>query len=185
MRNTTRYFEALLDILEGNPAYAGEFFPENISDLLRASSLHDIGKIGISDLVLKKPAALTSEEFDYMKRHAKIGAEMIQKIIDNTYPDRFLIYAHDMALSHHERWDGTGYPNGLKGNEIPLHVQVLSFADVFDALTAIRPYKRAFSFDEALDIMQRDRGLFYQAELFDVFYENRDIMRYLLETKQQ
>lgn len=183
VRHTTQYYEVLLDLLDRTPPYQDRFAEEEVFDLLRASSLHDIGKIGISDLVLKKPASLTKDEFEYMKRHAQIGADMIQKIIDNTRPDRFLLYAKDMALSHHERWDGTGYPNGLKGEEIPLYVQLLSIADVFDALTAIRPYKRAFTFEEAIEIMSQDREKFYSPELFDFFLKNQNVVRRILERK--
>lgn len=180
VRHTTQYYGALLERLLHLEKYYQILEKEDFSDLLRASSLHDIGKIGISDMVLKKPSSLTTEEFDYMKRHAKIGADMIQKIIDNTRSDRFLVYALDMAQSHHERWDGTGYPNGVKGDENPLYVQILTIADVFDALTAVRPYKRAFTFDEAIEIMSKDRGKFYSPELFDAFIENKDVMQYVL-----
>lgn len=183
VRHTTRYYKALLELLCGIPPYGEALSKEDVPDLLRASSLHDIGKIGISDLVLKKPGALTADEFSYMKRHAKIGADMIEKIIGSTRPDRFLLYARDMALSHHERWDGTGYPNSIKGDEIPLYVQVLTVADVFDALTAVRPYKRAFTFPEAVEIMCKDRGKFYSPDLFDIFMENKDIVRRVLESK--
>lgn len=185
VRHTTEYFDALLKVLQKTACYKDIFSEDEVADLLRASSLHDIGKIGISDLVLKKPSSLTVDEFDYMKRHAKIGADMIQKIIDNTRSDRFLLYAHDMALYHHERWDGTGYPNNLKGDEIPFHVQLLSIADVFDALTAIRPYKRAFTFDEAIEIMSKDRGKFYSPDLFDFFIKNSDVVKRLLDEKDK
>lgn len=183
VRHTTQYYKALLRLLCGISPYKEAFAKEDVADLLRASSLHDIGKIGISDMVLKKPGSLTPEEFDHMKLHAGIGGDMIQKIIDNTRPDKFLLYARDMALSHHERWDGTGYPHKLKENEIPLYVQVLTIADVFDALTAIRPYKRAFTFEESIEIMLKDRGRFYNPELFDVFLTNKDVVRAVLESR--
>ena len=183
VRHTTNYYNALLEVLRQTPAYQENISKESLPDLLRASALHDIGKIGISDMVLKKPAALTREEFDYMKTHTQIGADMIQKIIDSSRADRFLQYAHDMALYHHERWDGTGYPCGLREDEIPLYVQILTIADIFDALTAVRPYKRAFTFEEALEIMNKDRGCFYSPELLDVFLDNREIFRQLLDNK--
>lgn len=183
VRNTTKYFKALLSVMCEIPEYNKVFSLENENDLLRASSLHDIGKIGISDTVLKKPDKLSTEEFEQMKLHAKIGADMIKKIIDNTRPDKFLLYAYDMALYHHERWNGTGYPVGLKNSEIPIHVQLLTIADVFDALTAIRPYKRAFTLEESLEIMCKDRGNFYSPELFDIFLDNIDKIKYVLEHK--
>lgn len=185
VRHTTSYYRALLELLRKTEKYRGAFTEDEVDDLLRASSLHDIGKIGISDLVLKKPGPLTSDEFDNMKRHAKIGADMIQKIIDNTSADRFLLYARDMAMYHHERWDGTGYPCGLAGSQIPAYVQLLTIADVFDALTAVRSYKRAFTFQEAIDIMAKDRGKFYSPELFDFFIANDNVLRCMLEEKEK
>lgn len=185
VRHTTRYFKALLLRLCACEKYKDLYSKSEIEDLLRASALHDIGKIGISDVVLKKPAALTTEEYTYMKRHATIGSDMIQKIIDSTRPDQFLVYALNMAISHHERWDGMGYPNGLKSNDIPIYVQLLTIADVFDALTAIRPYKRAFTFDESLEIMKKDRGRFYSPDLFDFFCENIDEIHDVLIENQK
>lgn len=183
VRHTTAYYKVLLDIVQATPAYQERLVKENVPDLLRGSALHDIGKIGISDMVLKKPDALTREEFDYMKTHAQIGADMIQKIIDRTKEDRFLRYARDMALYHHERWDGTGYPCGLQKDEIPFYVQILTIADIFDALTAVRPYKRAFTFDEAVEIMNKDRDVIYSPELLDVFLAHKKVFRQLLEDK--
>lgn len=184
VRNTTRYFEEFLRILAQHPEYNSQIWPELTNDLLRASSLHDIGKIAISDVVLKKPGPLTHDEFDYMKLHSKIGGDMIQKIIDNTQPDDFLLNAKDMALYHHERWDGSGYPCGLKGEEIPFFVRILTIADVFDALTSVRPYKKAFTMQETMDIMCADRGKFYSPQLFDIFVENSHVMQCVLESKQ-
>ncbi|MEG0379167.1 MAG: HD domain-containing protein, partial [Eubacterium sp.] len=184
VRNTTRYFEAFLRILGQKESYKAAFLEETRSDMLKASAMHDVGKIGISDMVLKKPGPLTIEEYERMKEHSEIGAEMIRKLIGTAHPDRFLLYALDMARYHHEHWDGTGYPCRLEKNEIPLYVQVLSIVDVFDALTAVRPYKRAFTLEEALEIMQKDRGKFFSPELFDIFYENREIMKQVLETKE-
>ena len=183
VQHTTLYYKALLEVLRETGAYRERLSGENLPDLLRASALHDIGKIGISDMVLKKPGSLTAEEFDYMKTHTRIGADMIQKIIDRSTPDRFLLYARDMALYHHERWDGTGYPCSLRGDEIPLYVQILTIADIFDALTAVRPYKRAFTFEEAIGIMCKDRGSFYDPKLFDAFLENKEILHHLLNNK--
>lgn len=176
VRNATHYFEVLLKLFMGIPEYQKLIPPNSYLELVRASTLHDIGKIGISDLVLKKPGPLTKEEFADMKTHSQIGADMIQKIIDQTHPEPFLVYAKEMANYHHERWDGTGYPCGLKGKDIPFYVRILSLADVYDALTSIRPYKRAFTHAEALEIMIKDRGSFYEPDIFDLFLENSDFL---------
>lgn len=170
IRNTTAYFKKFFAILLEMPNYADNFPAQMVEELSWASTTHDIGKIGISDNVLKKPGPLTTDEMADMKCHSAIGAGVIQKIIDSTISDdRFLEYSREMALWHHERWDGTGYPQRLRGNEIPLYVQVLSIVDVYDALTSIRPYKRAFSHEEALDIIQNDSGTFFNPELVDIF----------------
>lgn len=185
VRNTTRYFEELLNIIAEEPEYKEKMTEDIKNDLLRASSLHDIGKIAISDVVLKKPGSLTKEEYDDMKQHSKIGGDMIQKIIEETQPEEFLLYAKDMALLHHEKWDGTGYPMGLKGEEIPIYVRILSIADVFDALTSVRPYKKAFTLQEAMSIMLDERGEFFSPELFDIFQAHSDALQQILDHKQQ
>lgn len=185
VRNTTRYMKRFLDILLERSEYASDLTSDMLAELTWASTVHDIGKVGISDNVLKKPGSLTFEEMEDMKRHSAIGAGIIQKIINTTETsDRFLDYAREMALWHHERWDGTGYPQGLKGNVIPLYVQILSIVDVYDALTSIRPYKRAFTHQEALDIIQQDRGKFFSPELVDIFMEHENIFFELLQNKE-
>lgn len=184
VRNTAHYFEILLKSLSGCEKYQGEFPEEKRNELVRASIVHDIGKIGISDQVLKKPGPLTKEEYEDMKRHSRIGADMIQKIIESAHEFAFLEYAKELALYHHERWDGNGYPCGLKGEEIPIYVRALSIADVYDALTSVRPYKKAFSHDEAMEIMQKDRGAFFCPEIFDVFWEEQDRVREFLSIQQ-
>lgn len=184
VRNTTRYYGVFLQILSTLPSYKAQLLPGVVEDLMRASAMHDIGKIGISDIVLKKPGPLNAEEFSQMRLHSRIGADMIQKIIDSSHLNEFLFYAREMALSHHERWDGTGYPCGLKGEAIPFYVQALSIVDVFDALTSVRPYKRAFTYEETMEIMHRDREKFYSPELFDIFESNGEALRYALETKE-
>lgn len=172
VRNTTEYYRIMINAMAKKAKYANELTPDVIEDLLRASTLHDIGKIGISDAILKKPAALDKEEFAQIQTHSKIGADMIEKIITRTSFDSFLNYAKEMAWFHHERWDGTGYPCGLKGGLIPTYVRALSLADVYDALTSVRPYKRAFTHEEAVDIIRNDSGKFFDPDIFEVFLEN-------------
>lgn len=169
VRNTTAYFELLIKALAQQPAYTQELNDEVVGDLLKASTLHDIGKIGISDAILKKPGPLDKEEFTEMKRHSEIGSIMIEKIVEQTSFDSFLSYAKEMAWFHHERWDGTGYPCGLKGQLIPAYVRALSIVDVYDALTSVRPYKRAFSHEEALEIITQDNGKFFDPAIYDTF----------------
>lgn len=186
VRNTTNYFKMFMDILSNIPEYKDFLAEETVSDLSWASMVHDIGKIGISDNVLKKPGPLTLGEMEDMRRHSEIGADIILKIINSTVTgDKFLGYAREMALWHHECWDGTGYPQGLKENEIPPYVQILSIVDVYDALTSERPYKRAFTHEEALDIIQCERGKFFSPVLVDIFMEHGEEFRAVLEAGKE
>lgn len=185
VRNTSHYYDALLKILAGTGKYEKDFPEEKQKDLVRASIMHDIGKIGISDQVLKKPGPLTKEEFECMKEHTTIGADMIQKMINDTNTFNFLHYAKNMALYHHERWSGTGYPCGIEGEQIPVYVRILSIVDVYDALTSVRPYKKAFSHEDALEIMQEERNEFFCPTIFDLFLENHHIIKDILEHKKE
>lgn len=167
--HTTAYFELLIRLMADLPEYSRELPEDILDDLLRASALHDIGKIGISDFILKKPGPLTTDEFAQMKEHSRIGANIIRKIVAKTSFDSSLHYAKEMAELHHERWDGTGYPCKLKGACIPIYVRALSIVDVYDALTSVRPYKRAFTHEEALVIMRSDCGKFFDPDIFEIF----------------
>lgn len=134
--------------------------------MLHASPMHDIGKIGIPDAILRKPGKLDAEEWAIMKTHAPIGAELLEG--DES---RLLTLAHDIALTHHERWDGSGYPNGLAGEEIPQSGRIVAIADVFDALTSERPYKEAWPVDSALDLIERERESHFDPKVVDVFFD--------------
>ncbi len=135
----------------------------------KASPLHDIGKIGIPDSILLKPGKLTAEEFDVMKKHTQIGGEILKNA-----NSRVLQIAEEVALTHHERWDGSGYPNGLKGENIPLMGRITAVADVFDALTMKRCYKPAFSLEASVDIILEGRGGHFDPRIVDVFMEHLD-----------
>lgn len=184
VRNTARYYDTLLHLLAQCPEYCDSIDVELINDYVRASIIHDIGKIGISDQILKKPGPLSVKEFELMKNHSQIGADTIQKIIDSSHMNGFLLYAKELALYHHERWDGTGYPTGLSKEQISPYVAGLSIADVYDALTSVRPYKKAYSHQEAMDIMKEDRGIFFSPRIFDIFWDNQDSIQKLLDSKE-
>lgn len=177
VRNTTAYYEILIRAMSATSRFSDEFTEDIMGDLFRASTLHDIGKIGISDTILKKPGPLDKEEFSCMKMHSQIGADMIEKIVSETTYDNFLIYAKEMAWHHHERWDGTGYPCRLMGIGIPSYVRALSIVDVYDALTSIRPYKRAFTHEEAIGIIKHDSGKFFDPDIFSIFMEHEKEFR--------
>lgn len=134
--------------------------------ILYAAPMHDVGKIGIPDSVLLKPGSLNDQEWTIMKSHTTIGAN----ILSNSDPG-FLRLAEVVAVTHHERWDGTGYPNGLKGREIPLAGRITAIADVFDALTSRRPYKEPFPIGRSLDIIKESRGSHFDPRVVDAFFE--------------
>jgi len=141
-----------------------------------AAPLHDIGKIGIEDSILLKPGKLTDEEFDRMKEHALIGKEILDKV-DNAYLRSGAI----IAASHHEKYNGKGYPYGLKGEEIPIFGRIVAISDVFDALTSIRPYKKPWSFEEAMDYIIKEKGEHFDPMLVDLFVQNTAHVREIFE----
>jgi putative two-component system response regulator len=128
-----------------------------------------VGKIAISDTILNKPGKLTPEEFEIMKTHAAIGVTIIQKIEENAEEHDFMKHARLIAGGHHEKWDGTGYPLGVKEKEIPLEARLMAIADVYDALLSVRPYKQPLSSGEAMHIIQNGKGTQFDPVLVDVF----------------
>ncbi len=137
---------------------------QQADDLLHAAPLHDVGKIGIPDRILQKPGKLDPDEWRIMQTHVAIGANIIGQ-----HERGVLAMAHRIALSHHEKWDGSGYPSGLAGEAIPLEGRIVAVADVFDALTSVRPYKKAWSLEEALQYLRDNRDQHFQPALVDLF----------------
>jgi len=137
--------------------------------LLYASSMHDVGKIGIRDAVLLKPGKLDDSEWQEMKRHPQIGAQIIGK-----HSSELMTLARETALNHHEKWDGSGYPNGKRGEEIPIGARIAAISDVFDALTSERPYKQAWSIDKAIALIKEESGRHFEPALVEVFLANLD-----------
>ena len=137
--------------------------------LLNATAMHDIGKIGIPDSILTKPGKLTATEWETMKTHTTIGAKMLE---GNS--SELLDLARNVALTHHEKWDGSGYPRGLSGKDIPMAGRICAIADVFDALTSQRPYKKPWSVKDALNFIEQGRGVHFDPEIVDVFMASLD-----------
>ncbi|MDH5179332.1 MAG: two-component system response regulator [Gammaproteobacteria bacterium] len=146
---------------------------EDSDMILNASPMHDIGKIGIPDNILLKPGKLTPEEWEIMKTHSVIGAEILSSS-NKTKSSRLMQMAREIAMTHHEKWDGSGYPDGLQGERIPLVGRVVAVADVFDALTTSRPYKKAWPEQEAVQYIRDNRGRHFDPHLVDLFDENLD-----------
>lgn len=138
------------------------------SDLLRAAPLHDVGKIGIPDRILLKAGSLDAAEWEVMRRHPQIGGEILEGCRGGA---GVLAMAYDVALRHHEKWNGTGYPDGLSGEEIPLSARIVAVADVFDALTSERPYKKSWSLEDAIALIRDQSGQHFQPEIVRAFNE--------------
>ena len=139
-----------------------------------AALLHDIGKVGIPDQILTKPGELTRDEFELMKRHTTIGSRTLESVMEKYPGVRFLEIARDIAATHHERYDGTGYPAGLKGDGIPLCGRIVALADVYDALTSKRCYKQAFNHAKARSIILEESGKQFDPDVVDAFLATED-----------
>jgi putative two-component system response regulator len=169
IERTQRGVGLLVEGLRDHPVFGAEVSGWDIKLLLQSSQLHDVGKIAISDRILQKPGRLTDEEFEEMKKHAAFGVQIIEKIEASTTASDFLKYAKIFAGTHHEKWDGSGYPNGLAGEDIPLQGRIMALADVYDALVSERPYKKAFTHEEAVKIIREGGGKQFDPLLTDVF----------------
>jgi putative two-component system response regulator len=168
---TMRWLELLLEGVVQQGLYKESQAGWDLKLILQSSRLHDVGKIGISDNILKKSGRLTPDEFEDIKRHTTIGAQIIDKIsLSLPKEDHlFLNHARVLALTHHERWDGGGYPAGLSGERIPLEGRLMAISDVYDALISVRPYKEAFTHEQAVSVILNSRGRHFDPLLVDVF----------------
>lgn len=171
IQKTASYVRIIMDGLKSKGYYAEQMTPQFIEYVVKSAPLHDTGKIKISDAILNKPGRFTPEEYEIMKKHAVYGKEIIDKAISTVEGESYLREASNMAGYHHERWDGKGYPYGLKEEEIPLSARIMAVADVFDALASKRVYKPAFPLDEALRIIEEGKGTQFDPKCVEVFLE--------------
>ena len=171
---TQLYLKALVEEIVKEGTYADEVKGWDMDFFLPSAQLHDVGKIAITDLILNKPGKLTPGEFEIMKTHVPIGVDAIEKIINITERHAFLHHALLITGNHHEKWDGSGYPMGLKGMDIPLEGRLMAIADVYDALIAVRPYKKAFSHEEACKMIEDSSGTHFDPALIEVFRKVKD-----------
>jgi len=174
IERTQRGINIMLEEIEKRGIYEEETKGWDKKLVLQSCQLHDVGKISISDNILKKPGKLNDEEYNEMKKHASFGEQIIEKIETLAKESDFLDYAKIFAASHHEKWDGSGYPRGLKENKIPLLGRIMAIADVYDALTSVRPYKEAFSHDEAVRIITESSGTQFDPILVEIFTNSAD-----------
>ena len=163
------YAKLIAQELAKNAQYSDAVTPEYIDDIYQSSILHDIGKVGIPDAILLKPGRLTDEEFDVIKRHTDFGGDAIKAIESQIEGRSFLYLAKEIAYHHHEKWDGSGYPGNLKGDEIPLSARIVALADVYDALTTKRFYKPAFTHEKSKQIIMSLRATHFDPHVLDVF----------------
>ena len=169
IKRTKEYVKLLAGALREHSTFHDYFDQKTIESLYKSAPLHDIGKVGVKDSILLKPGKLTDEEFDEMKKHTIYGQNTISSLEKVLGPGSFLHLAGEIAAYHHERWDGTGYPYHLKGNEIPVSARLMAIADVYDALISRRVYKPPFSHDKAVEIMRNGQGSHFDPDMLDVF----------------
>jgi putative two-component system response regulator len=174
IERTSMYIKILIDEMKNYHVYDEEISKWDDEKVISSARMHDLGKISITDLIVNKPGKLTEAEYEIIKSHAIEGERIIDKIISRTGEGEFLHNAKLFAGSHHEHWDGTGYPRGLKGEEIPLQGRIMAIVDVYDALVSERPYKKAFTDEEAVKIIMDKSGAYYDPKITEVFYKVKE-----------
>lgn len=175
IRRTQNYVKALAERLRAHPRFAGQLDDAAIAMLFKSAPLHDIGKVGIPDRILLKPGPLTAEEFEIMKTHTTIGYDaLVQAEQTMGGPVEYLRVAKEIALSHQEKWDGSGYPQALAGDAIPMSARLMAVADVYDALISIRVYKAGLPHDRAVQVIFQGRGAHFDPDMVDAFIEIQD-----------
>jgi len=177
IRRTQHYMRILATRLCQNPEYAPFLDHAAVESLYLSAPLHDIGKVGIPDSILLKPGKLTDEEFEDMKKHADFGRDAIKSAERRLGQDSFLRYAREIAETHHEKWNGSGYPCGLKEDEIPLSGRLMAVADVYDALISKRVYKPPYPHSEAVRLIVDGKGSHFDPDVVDAFLSIQDEFR--------
>lgn len=180
IERTTEFVRVIVEDILQNPYPGYEISRAEADDIVRSAKLHDLGKIAMPDHVLLKPGKLTIEEFDVVKKHPTSGEQFLSDFV-RRMEDSFLDTARNIAYSHHEKWDGTGYPQGLTGERIPLSARIVAIADVYDALTSTRPYKEALSHEESVQIILECSGTQFDPYLISIFERHADEFRQITE----
>ena len=175
------YTKIIAEEMAKKPNYIGYITKEYIDDIYHSSILHDIGKVGIPDAILLKPGKLTPEEFELMKTHSTLGGDVLTVIDAGIEGQTFLTLAKEIAYYHHERWNGTGYPKGLSGENIPLSARIVALPDVYDALTSKRVYKNIISHEKAKEIIINEKGKHFDPDVVDSFLAREDEFKMICE----
>ncbi len=174
IRKTATYVRIIVEELKREGVFTNTLTDEFVENIIKAAPLHDIGKINVPDAILNKPGRLTDEEFAIMKTHAAVGGQIIEHIINIVPVPQYLVEAKDLAMYHHEKWSGGGYPEGLIGDDIPLSARIMAVADVFDALVSDRAYKKGFPLDKAFAIIQEESGTHFDPRIVQAFFAAKD-----------
>ena len=171
IKKTAEYVQIIMNQLILDNVYAEQLTDSFVEDVVRSAPLHDIGKIQVPDAILNKPGRLTPNEFEIIKTHTTAGRDIITSAINMVAEEDsgYLYEARNLAYCHHEKWNGSGYPQGLKGEEIPLSARIMAVADVFDALVSRRSYKEPFTFEQAMDIIKESSGTHFDPKIVDAF----------------
>ncbi|MBP3736058.1 MAG: response regulator [Lachnospiraceae bacterium] len=186
VKNTQTYVEMICRELFRRHLYPGVMTEHFMNHVIKAAPLHDVGKIKIPDAILQKPGKLTEEEYAIIQNHARYGADIIDEILGEVEEADYLSVAREIALYHHERWDGTGYPDHLRGEDIPLSARIMAVADVFDALYEDRVYKKGIRpLSATLNIIEEGKGTHFDPELVDVFMSMKDDIQEYLEKNEE
>jgi len=174
IRRVSRYTDMIAKALKKQGKFADILNDDYIRILVDSAPLHDVGKISVRDTILLKPGKLTPEEFEEMKKHAELGAKVIKNTMAGLESQEYVDMATEIAKHHHERWDGTGYPDGLKGEQIPLSARIVAVADCYDAMTSKRCYKEAFPDKKALGILKEEAGSHFDPQVVEAFISNKE-----------
>jgi len=177
------YTRIIAEEMATKPNYIGYITSEYVEDIFQSSILHDIGKVGIPDAILLKPGRLTPEEFEIIKKHSVLGGDVLTDIEAQVDGRTFLTIGKEIAYHHHEKWNGKGYPKGLKGEEIPLSARIVSLTDVYDALTSKRIYKEAISHHEAKEIIVSEKEHSFDTDVVDSFLAREAEFKELLNMR--
>jgi putative two-component system response regulator len=183
IERTQQCLRVLLHALMETDFYKGQTTEWDLEVLLQSSQLHDVGKIAIQDSILKKPGKLTDEEFQEMKNHVAFGVSFIERLEEDEDDSLFLSHARTFAKYHHEKWDGSGYPDGIAGTDIPLLGRLMAIVDVYEALTSVRPYKKAFDHQASVEIIRQGKGTHFDPALVEIFERCSEKLRLLTVTE--
>ena len=171
---TSAYVKTLAEDAKAEKLYPDILNDHYIGLLCTLAPMHDVGKILVSDKILRKPGKLTAEEYEEMKKHASMGGTVVRQVLSDITDEEYLSFASDLAVYHHEWWNGKGYPKGLKGEEIPLSARIMAISDVFDALVSKRCYKEAIPVEEAFEIIKSEAGAHFDPQLVEVFLKHKE-----------